>query len=90
VNQRESARPIWIGLALVLGAPAMIGGLCLAAAFQAPHAVLFTFVLLMVLGPVAGLVIIASGAVSIHASRDREQPTLRELEETFRLLSRYR
>jgi hypothetical protein len=88
VNQREAARPIWIGLALVLGAPVLICGLGLAAAFRAPHAVLFTLVSLMVLGPLAGLVIIASAAAGIRASQDRRQPTLRELEETFRQLSR--
>jgi hypothetical protein len=87
MNQR---RPIWIGLALFLGAPVMIGGLALAAAFQAPHAVLFTLVFLMVLGPVAGLIVVGYGTAAIDASQDRQQPTLRELEETFRQLSQYR
>jgi hypothetical protein len=90
MSKREPARPIWIGMALVLGAPVLIGGLGLAAALQAPHAVLITLALLMVLGPLAGLIVVASGAAAIHASRDRQQPTLRELEETFRQLSQHR
>ena len=44
----------------------------------------------MVLGPLTGLVAVASGAAAIHASQDRKQPTLRELEETFRQLSQHR
>jgi hypothetical protein len=71
MSQREPARPIWIGMALVLGAPAMIAGLGLAAALQAPRAVLFTLALLMVLGPLTGLVVVASGAAAIHAPEDR-------------------
>lgn len=90
MSQREPSRPIWIGMALVLGAPVMIGGLALAAVLHAPHAVLFTLALLMVLGPLTGLVVVAGGAAAIHASRDRQQSTLRELEETFRQLSQPR
>jgi hypothetical protein len=83
-------RPIWIGMALLLGAPVMVCGLGLGAAFHAPHALLVTLAFLMVLGPVAGLIAITFGAVSIHVSQDRQQPTLRQLEETFRQLSQHR